>query len=271
VRRLDAPLVSHGSANTVDLYLALRGALTLVRLGVGPLWIEPGDLCLVRSGSCAVTAGSHTGAPLVLTASFSVGRSLGGSVLHLRARRNLSLQSLRRLALQLNGTNALDLLAELAVEYALSDYVGADVQLENPPSASPASMLRRAIAAMEAHPERHWTVEALARTALMGRSTFARHFAAEFRCSPGAYLLRVRMQRAKELLLRPDALLATVAGDVGYANQFAFAAAFKRHVGVSPGRWACRTSVRPTAPPPLAVAGPRRAAAGPRCVTGVSA
>jgi len=45
------------------------------------------------------------------------------------------------------------------------------------------------------------------------------------------------MTLAREALLRPGATLAAVGQEVGYGSEFAFAAAFKREVGVAPGRW----------------------------------
>ena len=46
-----------------------------------------------------------------------------------------------------------------------------------------------------------------------------------------------RMSLARERLRHGDERLAAIASAVGYASEFAFAAAFKRHHGVAPGRW----------------------------------
>ncbi len=45
------------------------------------------------------------------------------------------------------------------------------------------------------------------------------------------------MSLAREHLRHGDERLAAIASAVGYASEFAFAAAFKRHHGVAPGRW----------------------------------
>ena len=55
--------------------------------------------------------------------------------------------------------------------------------------------------------------------------------------APLAYLTGWRMTLARDALVRPGATVASVAHEVGYANEFAFAAAFKRHDGLAPGRW----------------------------------
>jgi len=55
--------------------------------------------------------------------------------------------------------------------------------------------------------------------------------------SPGRYLTELRMSRAEDALARTGAPLATIARNVGYSNEFAFATAFRRHSGSSPGQW----------------------------------
>ncbi|MFC4090401.1 helix-turn-helix transcriptional regulator, partial [Micromonospora sp. GCM10011541] len=54
---------------------------------------------------------------------------------------------------------------------------------------------------------------------------------------PLAYLTWWRLNSAAHLLTRDDAPLAAIARRVGYASEFAFANAFKRQFGLSPGRY----------------------------------
>ena len=54
---------------------------------------------------------------------------------------------------------------------------------------------------------------------------------------PRAYLTGWRMKLACERLRDPTATLTQVAGEMGYGNPYAFAAAFTRTVGEPPGRW----------------------------------
>ena len=51
------------------------------------------------------------------------------------------------------------------------------------------------------------------------------------------YLQSARMQRARTLLRSERATVSAVAARVGYSSGVAFAAAFRRDVGVSPGGW----------------------------------
>lgn len=94
-----------------------------------------------------------------------------------------------------------------------------------------------ALRAIHAEPARPWTVADLAAEAGFSRAAFARRFVAAVGEAPLAYLTRWRMALAAEALLRPDATLAAVASEAGYANEFAFSAAFKRHHGAAPGGW----------------------------------
>ena len=78
---------------------------------------------------------------------------------------------------------------------------------------------------------------ALADRALLSRSAFARQFTDLLGLAPLAYLNDWRMALARERLRDSDARLAAIATSLGYASEFSFAAAFKRHHGVAPGRW----------------------------------
>ncbi|WP_232668129.1 AraC family transcriptional regulator [Pseudonocardia sp. TRM90224] len=94
-----------------------------------------------------------------------------------------------------------------------------------------------ALRAIHADPRRTWTVAGLAAEASLSRATFARRFTGLLGVAPLTYVLDWRMALAREQLRDGDAGLAAVAHSLGYASEFSFAAAFKRHHGVAPGRW----------------------------------
>lgn len=95
----------------------------------------------------------------------------------------------------------------------------------------------RVLSAVHAEPARGWTVAALGRLAGLSRAAFARRFAEAVGVPPLEYVTGWRMALARERLRSTAEPLAVVARGVGYASEFAFAAAFKREHGVSPGRW----------------------------------
>ena len=94
-----------------------------------------------------------------------------------------------------------------------------------------------ALAAMHRDPAHPWTLPALAATAGLSRAAFAAHFTERVGQPAMRYLLALRMQRARTLLRDERATVAAVAGQVGYGSDVAFAAAFKREVGASPGAY----------------------------------
>jgi AraC-like DNA-binding protein len=101
-----------------------------------------------------------------------------------------------------------------------------------------------ALRALHADPARAWTVAELAAEAHLSRATFARRFSALLGAAPLAYLTDWRMALACERLRDTEDGLAAVAAAVGYASEFAFAAAFKRRYGIAPGRWRTRARLR---------------------------
>lgn len=82
-----------------------------------------------------------------------------------------------------------------------------------------------------AHP---WTLETLARTAGMSRSSFAERFARIIGMTPLNYLLQWRLAVAKHLLAREQASVGEAALAVGYESASGFSTAFSRETGQSP-------------------------------------
>jgi AraC-like DNA-binding protein len=84
------------------------------------------------------------------------------------------------------------------------------------------------------HPERPWTVASLAHEVGVSRTTLARRFQDLVGEPPMTFLAGWRIALAADLLLEPDATIASVAARVGYGSPFALSAAFKRLRGISP-------------------------------------
>ncbi|GAB3265119.1 AraC family transcriptional regulator [Kineosporia babensis] len=99
------------------------------------------------------------------------------------------------------------------------------------------ALVSAALRAIHAQPQAPWSVQQLSDQAGLSRTAFSRRFAAETGRSPMAYLIAQRLTRAAQLLCNTPAPLAFVARQVGYSSEFAFANAFRREFGVSPGRY----------------------------------
>jgi AraC-like DNA-binding protein len=85
-----------------------------------------------------------------------------------------------------------------------------------------------------AHP---WTTEELAAEALLSRSAFAERFTALVGVPPMSYLAAWRMHVAAQALRESRRSIAQIAAVVGYESEAAFARAFKREMGASPGAY----------------------------------
>lgn len=85
-----------------------------------------------------------------------------------------------------------------------------------------------------AHP---WRLAELAKVAGMSRSAFARHFRSVTGETPGDYLFRWRIYRARCLLENPGLSLEEIAVRVGYDSALTLGRAFKRAEGETPGAW----------------------------------
>ncbi|WP_103344152.1 AraC family transcriptional regulator [Amycolatopsis sp. CA-126428] len=135
----------------------------------------------------------------------------------------------------------LDSLLDVVLVQALREQLTADVQ------AAPAwframhdPAVGAALRAVHETPARAWTVADLAAEASLSRATFARRFTSLLGVAPLTYVTDWRMALAREQLREGDSSLAAIAHSLGYATEFSFAAAFKRHHHSPPGRW--RTS-----------------------------
>ena len=92
----------------------------------------------------------------------------------------------------------------------------------------------RVLAAVQNRPAERWTLPSLADAAAMSRSAFAERFRAVVGEPPGAYVTRVRLDRARHLLRATDATVADVAARVGYGSEESLSRAFKVRFGVAP-------------------------------------
>jgi AraC-like DNA-binding protein len=142
---------------------------------------------------------------------------------------------------------ALDRLLDVLVVYGLRAGLS---QSTTPPAwlcAAADTRLSPALEAIHTRPAQSWTVDDLANINNMSRATFARVFRQVLGQAPMHYLADWRMTLARDLLTLEGASLAHVADQIGFSSVYAFAAAFRRHHGDSPGRWRQRNSVHRTA------------------------
>ncbi|WP_342744006.1 AraC family transcriptional regulator [Amycolatopsis saalfeldensis] len=112
-----------------------------------------------------------------------------------------------------------------------SRYCGSGTRRSRPPA------IAAALRQIHEHPEHPWTVAGLGELAGLPRTACTRRFTELVGQSPMRYLTGWRLGRGARLLRETDASLATIARQVGYSTEFAFAGAFRREYGVAPGRF----------------------------------
>lgn len=131
----------------------------------------------------------------------------------------------------------LDRLLDLVLAGALRDWFALpDSRAPGWYRASSDPIVGTALTAMHEAPHRGWTVEALARQALVSRATLARRFTDLLGEPPMSYLNGWRLCLAADLLERTDATVESVAHEVGYSSGYSLSTAFHREYGVRPSQ-----------------------------------
>ncbi|MEV4763832.1 AraC family transcriptional regulator [Micromonospora chokoriensis] len=102
-----------------------------------------------------------------------------------------------------------------------------------------------ALRALHARPAQPWTVDAIARTAAVSRSTLAARFKRVVGVGPLEYLTGWRIELAADRIRRGSDTVASIAQAVGYGSESALSVAFKRATGFSPRAY--RTELARTA------------------------
>jgi AraC-like DNA-binding protein len=98
-------------------------------------------------------------------------------------------------------------------------------------------LIGRALQLLHGDPARRWTVDELARAAGASRTVLAERFNELLGRPPIDYLTSWRIQLAADRLRNGRDAMARIAVDIGYESEAAFARAFKRVTGMTPGRW----------------------------------
>ena len=90
----------------------------------------------------------------------------------------------------------------------------------------------------------NFSVGQVARECSLSISHFTRAFRQSLGMTPHQWLLRVRVERAKEQLLSSDDSLTHIAAECGFADQSHFTRVFTKQIGSSPGQWRRRFASR---------------------------
>ncbi|WP_217474269.1 helix-turn-helix domain-containing protein [Stutzerimonas stutzeri] len=97
--------------------------------------------------------------------------------------------------------------------------------------------LRRVIDHMNQHLAEDFSLADLAEAAQLSEYHFSRLFKRATGLSPSQYFIRLRMARARQLLLETDHSVIDIGMEVGYSSPSHFSQVFRREVGVTPSAY----------------------------------
>lgn len=128
-------------------------------------------------------------------------------------------------------------MSETILAQAIRSYIEGNDAFENGLGAFADKNLGKTLDAFHKAPAKNWTVETLANTAGMSRTSFAVHFQKMMSMTPMEYVTKWRMEIAKKKLLSSEATLTDAAESAGYASDSAFTRAFKKETGMTPAEF----------------------------------
>lgn len=97
--------------------------------------------------------------------------------------------------------------------------------------------LGEVISRLEREYAQPWTLRRISKIAAMAPSTLLPMFRRATGCSPIEYLLRVRLARAAERLLKTDDTVSEIAEACGFPDSNYFSRQFRKHYNASPRAW----------------------------------
>jgi AraC family transcriptional regulator, arabinose operon regulatory protein len=90
------------------------------------------------------------------------------------------------------------------------------------------------IRALQREPGRRWSVDELAHRAHLSRAQFARRFRAATGLAPARFMIRARIERARQLIQETDMSLGQIALALGYDDVAFFSRQYRRYAGSPP-------------------------------------
>jgi AraC family transcriptional regulator len=140
------------------------------------------------------------------------------------------------------GNEALDALfrqqlTDLLATRLLAAHSGSSTTIQPVRGGLAPKTLLRAIERLRSDSDMDVSLAALAADAGLSRFHFCRAFKESTGLSPHAWLRQHRLEQAMNMLRDTDASIVSVAAELGYASQTAFAAAFRKLTGETPSDW----------------------------------
>ena len=97
--------------------------------------------------------------------------------------------------------------------------------------------MRRITNLLEAHLDEEFQLVQLAEEAEMSEFHFSRIFKKTTSLSPSQFFIRLRMEKARQLLRETNKTMIEIGLEVGYSSPSHFAQIFRREVGATPSQY----------------------------------
>jgi AraC family transcriptional regulator, alkane utilization regulator len=241
-------------------HLMLEGAATLMAADLAPVPLASGDLVLLPHGEAhAIANEPDSAAPKLdailadLCGAFELDPALPDELaeflpplLTLDSKSGPSrwvepMFSLLEEETRASAPGAAAIFAKLAdvfVAAALRSYlVAADGMEQIALPAQPDPGIVRVVTQLRSRPEARWSVDAMASSAGMSRTSFNTRFRANMGQAPMAFLTELRLRRAAGYLSTTTKGLREIAHLSGYEDDASFSKAFSRLFGRPPGEY----------------------------------
>lgn len=222
------------TGRTVASGIARSGTITIIPAGTSSRWDIPGEVDVVQlylptTTLERVAAEANKPAPKQLL-------ERTGHVDPITSR------LLATASETLDGSETLDALfrqqlTDLLATRLLAAHTDAPTTFQPATGGLSPHILRRAIERLRSEGNADVSLAALAADAGLSRFHFCRAFKESTGMSPHAWLRLYRLEQAKAMLREPSTSIVAVAVALGYSSQTAFAAAFKKLTGLSPGEF----------------------------------
>lgn len=96
--------------------------------------------------------------------------------------------------------------------------------------------MRKVVHFIHGHLHCALTILVLANVACLSATQFKKQFRAQLKTTPARYILALRMEKSKALLINTDLSMLDIAQTVGYQDVSAFSRRFSQHYGLAPSK-----------------------------------